>query len=67
MFHQALSLGSILGPLLFLLFINHMHGCKPSKLSLFSDDAKCHRKFIITVNYLGMIKIVYMIMENVAK
>ena len=36
--------GSILGPLLFLLFINYMPNCtEHSILSLFADDAKCFR------------------------
>ena len=37
--------GSILDPLLFLLFINDMRDCiEHSILSLFTDDAKCFRK-----------------------
>ena len=39
--------GSILGPKLFLLFINDMPKVvSSSKLSLFADDAKCYRKFL---------------------
>ena len=43
---SGVSQGSILGPMLFLLFINDMPKVVSSrKLSLFGDDAKCYRNF----------------------
>ena len=43
---SGISQGSILGPLLFLRFIDYMPDCTDHStlLSLFADDAKCFRK-----------------------